>query len=487
MQTSPTNCPTPSWISGLTRSEKLELLELLEEKQRRIKGRKLLTYYPDEGPLRRELYPKHLEFFRAGATHRERLMLAANRVGKTEGVGGYETALHLTGQYPSWWEGRTFDRPIQAWCAGDTAKTVRDILQGKLMGPVGEFGTGLVPRETIDRTTAKPGVADAIEAVYVKHVSGGMSVLQFKSYDQGREVFQGTEQDLIWLDEEPDLGIYVECLLRTMTTNGMMLCTFTPLLGLSETVLAFMPNGSLEETDPHKHVTSCTWDDVPHLSADQKEALWNSIPPFQRDARSKGIPQLGAGAIFPVPESEITCDPFEIPEHWPRVYGLDVGWNKTAAIWLAHDRESQTVYAYAEHYRGQAEPSVHASAIKARGDWIPGVIDPAARGRGQVDGTQLLTDYRDLGLSLSEADNAVEAGLFQLWERLSGGRLKIFKTLQNTMAEYRIYRRDEKGRVVKKNDHAMDALRYAVVSGMAVAATKPVRRTEPEFFPSEFA
>lgn len=470
----------------MTRSEKLELLELLEEKQRRIKGRKLLTYYPDEGPLRRELYPKHLQFFEAGAEFRERLMLAANRVGKTEGAGGYETALHLTGQYPSWWKGRRFSRPISAWAAGDTAKTVRDILQTKLLGPVGDHGSGLVPRETIDRTTAKPGVPDALEAVYVKHVSGGMSVLQFKSYDQGRVVFQGTEQDLIWLDEEPDLGIYVECLLRTMTTNGMVMCTFTPLLGLSETVLAFMPSGTIDDKPSAKHVTTCTWDDVPHLSKEQKEALWASIPAFQRDARSKGIPQLGAGAIYPVEESEIVCDPFEIPAHWPRVYGMDVGWNRTAAIWLAHDRETQTVYAYAEHYRGQAEPSVHAGAIKARGDWIPGVIDPAARGRGQVDGTQLLTDYQSLGLSLSDADNAVEAGIYQVWERLSGGTLKIFKTLQHTLAEYRIYRRDEKGRIVKKDDHAMDALRYGIVSGLSRAEVKPVARKEPEFFPSEF-
>lgn len=474
-------------LAALSRHEKQELLTLLEERERRTRTRKILQYYPDEGPLRRELYPQHMQFFEAGATHRERLMLAANRVGKTEGVGGYETALHLTGEYPAWWKGRRFDRPIHAWAAGDTSKTVRDILQAKLLGTVGQFGTGLIPQSNIDRTTPKQGIPDAVEAIYVKHKSGGMSVLQFKSYDQGREVFQGTEQDLVWLDEEPDLGIYVECLLRTMTTDGMVMCTFTPLLGLSETVLAFLPSGAIEEAPTSgKHVTTCTWDQVPHLSQEQKDALWASIPPFQRDARSKGVPQLGAGAIYPVAETEITCDPFEIPAHWPRVYGLDVGWNRTAAIWLAHDRESQTVYAYAEHYRGQAEPSVHAGAIKARGDWIPGVIDPAARGRGQTDGAQLLTDYRELGLTLSEADNTVEAGLYQLWERFSGGRLKIFKTLQNLLAEYRIYRRDEKGKIVKKNDHAMDALRYAVVSGIGIAEVKPVRKTEPEFFPSEF-
>jgi hypothetical protein len=166
-----------------------------------------------------------------------------------------------------------------------------------------------------------------------------------------------------------------------------------------------------------KLVVSATWDDVPHLSAEQKAALWGSIPPYQRDARSKGIPQLGSGAIYPVPESEIVVDPFELPLHWPRGYGLDVGWNRTAAVWGAHDRDADAVYLWSEHYRGQAEPSVHAAAIRARGEWMQGAVDPAARGRGQRDGEQLLQNYIDLGLQLTKADNGVEAGLFDVWER----------------------------------------------------------------------
>lgn len=222
-----------------------------------------------------------------------------------------------------------------------------------------------------------------------------------------------------------------------------------------------------------KLVVGATWDDVPHLTAQQKEELWASIPPFQRDARSKGIPQLGSGAIYPVPETEITVDPFQIPVFWPRGYGLDVGWNRTAAIWGAHDRETDIVYLYSEHYRGQVEPTVHAEAIKARGKWMNGVIDPASRGRGQADGQQLMQNYIDLGLLLSKAENGVDAGLFDVWQRLSTGRLKVFKTLQNWLAEYRLYRRDEKGAVVKKDDHAMDATRYFIVSGLSVVTCAP--------------
>jgi phage terminase large subunit-like protein len=432
-----------------------------------------LSYFPDEGSLRRELYPKHTEFFRLGKGHRERLMLAANRVGKTESIGGYEMACHLTGEYPEWWEGRRWDRPVRAWAGGDTGQTVRDIIQQKLVGSPGQEGTGLIPEKNIGRITRRTGVPDAIDQIQVKHASGGMSLLGFKSYDQGRKSWQGTEQDIIWCDEEPPQSVYSEALVRTMTTDGMMILTFTPLLGLSDVVLSFLPGGKIPEEMAEKAVVTATWDDAPHISEEQREALWASIPPFQRDARSKGIPQLGSGAIFPLDEERVAVEPFEMPEWWPRAYALDVGWNKTAALWGAYDRDSDTVYLYSEHYEGHAEPSIHADAIKRRGWWIPGVIDPASRQRGQRDGRRLMSDYEELGLELHPADNAVESGINTVWQRLSGGRLKVFNTLHNWLSEFRIYRRDENGKVVKSNDHLMDTTRYLIQSGMVIARSEP--------------
>lgn len=227
-----------------------------------------------------------------------------------------------------------------------------------------------------------------------------------------------------------------------------------------------------------KHTTMAGWDDVPHLTPETKKTLYESIPPYQRDARSKGIPQLGSGAIYPVPESEIVVTDFRIPNHWPKGYGFDVGWNKTAAIFGALDRETDTLYLYSEYYKGQAEPVIHATGIKARGDWIPGRIDPAARGRGQRDGEQLYQDYMDLGMDLGLAVNAVESGLFKVWQRLSTGRLRVFKSLENWLGEFRIYRRDEKGHIVKANDHLMDATRYLVqeCEKTDFMITKPARR-----------
>ena len=226
-----------------------ETYEVLKELERRERQGKIWTYYPDEGPLSRQFYPKHMEFFRAGAKYRERCIIAANRIGKSEGIGAYEVTLHLTGQYPDWWEGRRFDKPVSWWCAGDTGKTVRDIIQFKLLGPPGDFGTGMIPGDCIVKTTPKHGLPDAIDQVFVTHVSGGVSDCGLKSYDQRRESFQGTEKDGIWLDEEPPQNIYVECLMRTMTTNGVIMCTFTPLLGVSEVVKSFMPGLGHEGID----------------------------------------------------------------------------------------------------------------------------------------------------------------------------------------------------------------------------------------------
>lgn len=221
-----------------------------------------------------------------------------------------------------------------------------------------------------------------------------------------------------------------------------------------------------------RYVVQAGWQDVPHLTKQDIEDMSRSIAPHQREARMKGTPSLGAGAIFPVPEEDIVIEPFQIPAWYPRIYGLDVGWNRTAAVWGALDRDTDTIYLYSEHYRGQAEVPVHAKAIKLRGGWIPGVIDTAARGRSQADGKSLWSLYDEEGLILHKAEKAVEAGLMEVLDRLSTGRLKVFSTLQHWLAEYRLYRRDEKGRVVKENDHLMDATRYLCL-GVHHAETRP--------------
>lgn len=464
-------------LSGLTDRQKAHIASLLVEVQRRSRMRLLDTVFPDSGPLRRELYPKHLGFFRLGHTHNERIFMAGNRVGKTVAA-GTEVAYHLTGRYPNWWDGRRFDKPTRFLASGDTHETTRDIIQLKMIGATtdrpNDIGTGLIPGDCIVGVVPRPHVKGAVEKVMVRHEPSGLeSELWLRSYVQGREIFQGFELDGFWADEECPEDVYEEGQVRLMTRNGMSMLTFTPLSGLTRLVQQLTAHTDDPVIQASRAVVQCGWDDVPHLDEGAKARLLAKLMPHQRDARTKGVPSLGAGAIYPVPETDIVVADFALPVHWPRAYGMDVGWNRTAAVFGAVNRDTDEVFLYSEHYRGQAEPAIHTAAIKGRGEWIPGAIDPASRGRAQKDGEQLLQSYQDLGLDLLPADNGVESGIYDVWERMSTGRLKVFKSMQNWLNEYRIYRRDEKGRIVKEHDHAMDATRYLVKSGLDIARVQP--------------
>ncbi len=218
--------------------------------------------------------------------------------------------------------------------------------------------------------------------------------------------------------------------------------------------------------------------EVPHLTRERIDETLKGIPPWQRTLRLTGIPEFGTGAIYPIPEADITVTPFDLPPTWLRVYGFDVGWKVNAAIFGALDPATDTLYIYDEVYTGRTEPTNIANAIKARGVWLPGVIDPASAGSGQRDGKKLIEEYRSMGLDLEPADNAVVTGLTKVWERLSQQRLKIFTSCQKLLGEYRLYRRDERGRIVDSPDHALDALRYLVMTGLARAKVEPKARPD---------
>lgn len=765
-----------------------------------------------EHPYPIDSLPKHREFFRAGADYPERLFMAGNRVGKSI-AGAFEIKCHLTGEYPIWWQGKRFDGPINAWAIGKDARAVRDTIQKELLGPIGSWGTGLLPAHTLGKFFALQGTPQAIDIIRVKHKSGGWSELGFKNYqqdigsfmgtsrhcvlpstevltkrgwvtdpqegeeilsyedgqyvwskvnwvyrenhrglmyrlesrnnfsidvtpehrwlvynketgktyttltkdlktseqliisadavkdsqetyedefvqlvgwlvtdgslgnsnmyltqsatynpskckiiedllepykgdwyvrshkyavgdgtqnkycikgtlrkklaevvgskkmlsvefvnslstrqrhllleaiilgdgmynkggswsitsnnkeridefqylatlcgyrtsitnngnntfklrskskvssrydytkvsvssldistydydgevycpntDQGMVVFRSDATDVllsgncVWLDEECPQDIYNECNIRTATVNGIMLVTFTPLSGLTPMVVNFCkkadflvgakPIVAVDVTDESefdnpdydfavgstspKAVIQAGWNDAPWLTDEIKARLLEDTPPHLRKARSEGIPALGSGNVYSTPVEDFLVTPFAIPDSWPRMYGLDVGWNRTACVWGALDPATDTVYLYDEHYRGKEEPPFHAHAIKSRGDWIPGVIDPAARGRSQVDGKRLFQDYKDLGLDLRTAKNELESGILAVQQRLTYGKLKVFSTLVNWQKEYQLYSRDKHGRPIQQDDHILDATRY-IINNMKYMASK---------------
>lgn len=402
--------------------------------------------------------------------------IVSHNTGKTVAA-VFEVTCHATGLYPRWWKGRRYTRPVKIWMGGDTATTCRDIIQNKLLGNIGDFGSGMIPRDTISEWRPRRNVPDAVEIIRVKHVSGGLSEITLKTYDQGRDTWQGTEVDAVFLDEEAPMDVYGEALIRTMTTGGFTVLTFTPLQGLTDLVQNFLDNSQESDSKYPKYVQQIGWKDVPHLKQDDIDQMMESTPPQLREARSQGIPTVGSGLIYPLDLKLVTVDDFKLPKHFAKAFGMDVGWNATAAVFGAVDRDNDVIYVYSEHKQGEAEPVIHATSIKARGEWLKGVIDPASRGRSQVDGQNLYMLYRKEGLKIYPADNAVEAGIYEVWQRLSTGRLKIFASCSQLLRELSLYHRDENGKVVKKNDHLLDALRYllqapANVWGYPVEATQ---------------
>lgn len=463
-------------------------IKLIELYQATLENAGTSKWFTPGTPFGIEHCPKHKLFFDSGAKYYERMFIASNRTGKSIG-GAFELACHLTGVYPSWWKGKRFNKPIKAWAAGSDAKATRDTAQKELIGPIGAWGTGMIPKECLGRFWSLSGVPQGLDTIEVRHISGGMSTVSFKNYQQDLSAFYGTAMDAIWLDEEAPEAIYNECLLRTMTTDGIVFVTFTPLLGLTPLVVKYYskatllggakplvgvdnnlsPTEGLEDQEARlagrvvsKAIINAGWDDAPWLSEDAKKRMLDDTLPHLKEARSKGIPAMGSGNIYPIPIEDITVEPFPIPDYYERLYALDVGWNKTAALWAARNPDTDVIYIYDEHYQGESAPATHAEAIKARGAWIPGVIDPASRGRSQIDGLKLMTLYRDMLVELYPAKNEVDSGITNTFNRLASGKLKVFSNLKNFQREYMLYRRDVNGKIIKEHDHLMDALRYIV-------------------------
>lgn len=469
--------PTNEELLALPPRERGALVAAVRELRKR-QDYKIHKYFPDDGPYRRELYPKHMEMFRLGATFKERLFMAGNRTGKTES-GAYEVACHLTGLYPPWWEGRRFEEPVDVWACGTNSETTRDIVQAKLFGAVdpmsgGTVGNGMIPTHLVLATVRRPhGLVGSIESAWIQHVSGGKSSIGLKMYEQGRSSFEGTARHVIWDDEEPPEDVYTEQLYRTATTKGITLITFTPLQGMSAVVTGFL-NPSAEAAAV-KVMINAGWDDVPHLDEKEKASLLATTPPFQREARSKGIPQLGSGAIYAIAESMLKVQPFAIPENWPRWFGLDAGGGAkpTAIVWFAEDPSTKTLYITDVYKRESPELALHVEAIRARGIWMPGVGDAAALVLTHHDAEQLVQSYRSLGVDLILPDKSVETGILDVWLLMTSGTFKVFSSCEPWWEEFRLYHRDEKGRIVKKNDHLMDATRYGVRSGRVRGKVKP--------------
>ena len=469
----PTTIPfdaTESTLPADMEEARRELLELLAERGERIEKRQIDQYFTDDGITGRDNYRKHVQFFNAGRDYRERAVFGGNRSGKSV-AGGFELTCHLTGEYPHWWSGKRFGRPIQALACGKEAKITRDTVQQVLLGKQGEFGTGLIPGENLDqdKCSASRAASGLFDGVPVKHKSGGWSMLRLRSYDQGRTAFEGVERDAIWEDEEAPEDIHSENLMRTMTTGGIVFNTFTPLKGETPLVQDLMKRAK----DGTVFTINIWWDDVGHITKEMIDDMKVRYKPHELRARRFGEPQLGTGAVFITDPDSYTIRATEIPKYWPRIYGLDFGWvHPTAALWAAIDRETDTMYIYSEHRQSKTSPAIHVGAIKARGEWIMGISETA--GTNQADGEKMIKLYKGHGLKLKRAikgPGSIESGIMLIQERMTEGRLKILETCPMLLEELRRYHRDKNGKVVDRFDDLIDAMRY-LSTGLKYAKTE---------------
>ena len=456
---------TPS--SGVTAAQEKKAMELAAAIAlvKRHKAENRLSYF--------EPYPWQRDFYHSGPGNKQRMLMAANRVGKTASM-AVEVAYHLTGSYPDWWEGIRFHRPVQVWCLGVSGEQLRDVVVKELLGTYegdGKFdGTGLIPQRLVKQVTPAMGTPRLPRDVAIRHTAGKFSNVSFKSYTQGQHVLMGSSQDFIWIDEEPtDPTIYPQCLTRTATGNdgkgGYTVLTFTPENGVTELVAQFMDNRA-----PGQHLANVTWEDAPHLDRETKDQLLAAIPEYQRDMRSRGIPVLGEGMVFPIAEEAISCEGFEIPPHYKRLAGIDFGiTHPTCVVWTAYNPDNDTIYVY-DVYKVDGEvPAVHASAIKSRGKTIPVIYPHDGDSTEKGSGRTLAEMYLEAGVLMigkftnPDGTNYVEPGLMELLERMRTGRFKVFEHLKPWFEEFRRYHR-KKGKIHKEFDDLMDATRYAAIS-----------------------
>lgn len=442
----------------LPAAERAELMELLAQSDLIWRRTWLTRYLP---------YPKQVEFHEAGKLFRERLFMAGNQLGKTY-AGAAEVAFHLTGRYPADWKGRRWAHATRGMAGSESGELTRKGVQRLLLGPPEEkdqWGTGAIPYDCLVGYSLKQGVADAVSSIVVKHVSGENSVVQLNSYDQGRSKWQADTVDFVWFDEEPPEPVYMEGLTRTNATGGVVFMTFTPLLGMSDVVMRFL------ETKPEgSHVTQMTIMDAAHIPEARRQQIIASYPDHEREARTMGIPIMGSGRVFPVAESMISCPAFPIPAHWPRIAGLDIGWDHPAAVvWLAWDRDTDTAYAYDVWAASEQTVAQQALVIRAGGEWIPVSWPHDGLQHDKISGEQLASQYRAQHVNVLpkratfvDGSNGLEAGISMMLDRMRGRRLRVFAHLDRWFKEYRLYHRKD-GIIVKKRDDVMSATRYGLM------------------------
>ena len=179
--------------------------------------------------------------------------------------------------------------------------------------------------------------------------------------------------------------------------------------------------------------------------------------------------------------------PFAIPSHWTRVMGRDHGYrNPSAAVWGAIDPDDN-IYIYREYYQRERlikeicdDLVVANKGEKLEGDYVDPSIS-ATRGQTGLSDWDEYLEHLPRTWPMVAAQNDVALGIDRVKNFLKADprtqrpRLYIFDTCEALLEEITQYRwkerpmgqsdtSAEKEEPVKVNDHALDALRYLIMS-----------------------
>ncbi|MBR7091266.1 MAG: terminase family protein [Clostridia bacterium] len=400
---------------------------------------------------------------------RNRWVFGGNRSGKSQ-CGAVEAIWMARGIHPF----RENRRDVEGWVVSLTQQVQRDVAQQKVLYYLNPDWIEDVVMLSGKKSAPSSGVIDYI---VIKNVFGGRSKIGFKTCDQGREKFQGTSLDFVWFDEEPPRDIYIECKMRVMDRCGDVFGTMTPLKGLTWVYDEIYLNS---HDDKVIFVVEMEWADNPYLKQSEIEQMAKTLGESELESRRYGKFGVDCGLVYKEFDPNVhIIEPFNVPYEWYDKISIDPGLNNpTSCHWYAVDYDSN-VYVIAEHYEAQQNVDYHSRMIKAKceelkwprrnGEYIEALIDPAANQRTLASAKSVSELFYDNGILVNTKVNKdLFSGISRVKSYLKNGKgevkLYIFKTCVNMIREIKSYWWGNADAPIKKDDHAMDDLRYYIMS-----------------------
>lgn len=452
-------------------AKKREYFDHLAEKSRRQKEEKLRYYNTGE-----KVHIKQLDFHRD--KHRNRWLFGGNRTGKTV-AGAVEAVWMARGNHPF----KQITKQTKGWVVSLDYNVQRDVAQKEIL-------RWLNPAWIKDihvRSGKKDDPENAIiDFIVVESIHGGESIIGFKSCDQGRAKFQGTSQDYIWFDEEPPKDIYEECKMRVIDTRGHIWGTMTPLQGLTWVYDVVYIN---EVEDPEMKYWTMEWADNPWLSPDEIAQLEATMSEEEREARQYGKFVAMSGLVYKEFIEDIhVIEPFKIPREWYNNISIDPGLAAPLSCHFYAVDYDGNIYVIEEHYKAGESVEYHAREIfriarelnwPIPDGYMDALMDSAANQKTLAAEKSVVELFRDNGIyANTRVTKDKWTGIQRVKQYLKlrpneqtdvwpkgKPRLFIFKNCANMIKEIKSYRWKPDGdEPIKKEDHAMDELRYFVMS-----------------------